>query len=503
MKTPPALVVLALALTAAPAAAAGSRWEDLMDRAALDGFEGKADGAIDGAFAALDEAREAKDQQEERAALRLLDRLCRQAGKPEAWKLAARRLEGLREPDAQIFSELASVRDALGQDAQAEAAYKKAVEKAPSDAQPVLALAALQRRLGRTAEAARVLEGALGSVTLKHPIYLALVQDYLALVRESDAKKAAEAAKNLARENAVVYRNQGYWSLNEEKPAEASRLFESLIEADPEDPYMLHHAGKLELKLGRFAEAATRFAKSLENLKRNGEASPEDLVHTAWHLGLARAALGQTAPAGDAYREALMLGGKALKGKLPWALVEDSLARLSLPWEPTAAEKLYREALAECGSGCSPMSSSILRAGLADSLEAQDRHSEARSQRAAEPIGLSRSYGERYRLVDGLMDAAEKLDAHGEAAAARVVYRQVIATALDEVWPYRDQVPEALRRLAALDAKEGKSSEAEALLREALSLLERRSRYHGMAAKARAEAIARVQQDLAGLKPAR
>ncbi len=198
--------------------------------------------------------------------------------------LQAVRLTHETEPDIVQGADLAL---AAGDTAEAEMAYRRAVQQEPDEVFAATGLAQALRREDRLSEADEVLSGALG----KHPGD-ARVLAALASVKAGE-NKPAEAiglleplaadglgAKNpgLARELARLYSMAG-------QKGKAEALYAQLTAAQPDDPALLDDYGDVLVRDAKFAQAETILQQAVAN--RNAWARPQDWAEAAGHLAFA------------------------------------------------------------------------------------------------------------------------------------------------------------------------------------------------------------------------
>lgn len=240
---------------------------------------------------------------EQGTALHLLGVLCCQTQRAAEALPLFRRAAGLDPANAGLRYDLARARMMLGREEEAVAGLRQTVALQPDHAPALLQLALALRSLHRPAESLAVLERLL-ALDPAHPEarYLAI----RAVEREGEALLAAgrlaEAVARLTRPVAAeagipLLHRHGAALVNGGRPAEASRLFRTLLAACPADaPSLLNEAlCRLDLRDPPAAERLARRARAV--------APADPAAHV--NLGLALAALGRSRAARSSHRRAL------------------------------------------------------------------------------------------------------------------------------------------------------------------------------------------------------
>ena len=219
-------------------------------------------------------------------ALRALAAL-EQSGRPTQASddlLQAVKLTHETEPDVVLSADLALT---AGSTAEAEQAYRRALQLEPDDATAATGLARALRRENRLADADAVLSAALA----KHPND-AQVLSALAAVKGGENKTAeaialleplmppGSATKNpaLAQELARLY------SMTDQKP-KAEAIYAELVAKEPADPALLDDYGDVLVREAKFAQAEAVLQRAVA--KREAWSNPRDWAEAAGHLAFA------------------------------------------------------------------------------------------------------------------------------------------------------------------------------------------------------------------------
>jgi tetratricopeptide (TPR) repeat protein len=194
--------------------------------------------------------------------------------------VAAQRFNADR-PEAQAA--LGSLHAVRGREAEAAAAYRKALELDPTYVQAALNLADLQRATGREDEAERTLREALKRSPQSAPVHHALG---LALVRQkrtAEALAALALAAKLAPEDARFAYVYGVALHDTGKRPEAIRTLRAALERHPYDREILFALATYERAAGDATQARERV-----RLLRELEPENRDFARLAGELGIAR-----------------------------------------------------------------------------------------------------------------------------------------------------------------------------------------------------------------------
>jgi tetratricopeptide (TPR) repeat protein len=191
--------------------------------------------------------------------------------------VAAQRFNADR-PEGQTA--LGNLHAARGRDAEAAAAYRKAIELDPTFVQAALDIADLQRATAREDEAERTLRAALKRAPQSAPARHALG---LALVRQKRAREAlAElaAAANLAPEEARFAYVYGVALYDTGRRAEATKVLQAALARHPYDRELLFALATYERAAGNVVRA-----REHAHLLRGLEPENRDFARLAGELG--------------------------------------------------------------------------------------------------------------------------------------------------------------------------------------------------------------------------
>src|SRR2546428_8354175 len=148
---------------------------------------------------------------------------------------------------------------ALGRDADAEAAFRKAVELGAAEGR--LELARTLRHLGRASDALTILDGMDSSDTEASLLRADLHED---LGRAEDALSAFSAALRISADGRdVVYRRKGGLLLRLDRPKEALAAFDAALGLNPTDPGAWFDAARAWRALGQEGRARKMLDQAL------------------------------------------------------------------------------------------------------------------------------------------------------------------------------------------------------------------------------------------------
>src|SRR5437867_472460 len=148
---------------------------------------------------------------------------------------------------------------ALGRDAEAEAAFQKAVELGAAEGR--LELARTLRHLGRASDAMTILDGMESSDTEASLLRADLHED---LGRAEDALSDCDAALRISAEGRdVVYRRKGGLLLRLDRPKEALAAFDAALGLNPTDPEAWCDAARAWRALGQESRARKMLDQAL------------------------------------------------------------------------------------------------------------------------------------------------------------------------------------------------------------------------------------------------
>ncbi|MGQ0736348.1 MAG: tetratricopeptide repeat protein [Acidobacteriota bacterium] len=180
--------------------------------------------------------------------------------------------------DSRIYASLGALRAAGGQTAEAEAAFKKAVEVAPSSVPALLSLANFYWVTGRPAEVERTLDTARkldGSDLMVNRMLAAL---YMATRRPADAEAPLKVVADRSGDAASRLMLADYY-VQVQRPADARQVLQPLVEAA--DANAALRLAQIERQEGQSVEARRMIDQLLAKEPRN---APALTLLSGWHL---------------------------------------------------------------------------------------------------------------------------------------------------------------------------------------------------------------------------
>ena len=208
----------------------------------------------------------------------------------ESYAQAARSLEALIQtapPDASLQNLLGTTRERAGETARAPSCYLRALQLRPNWSTARLNLALAYLRLGQSSAAAGQFARLVRSTAPATP---AVSFFHQAPIGE-ELKQFAATLRSEEHE----FLSLGGVFLVHELPEAASAVFSAGIQANPVSPLLQDALGRTWLKMKRFREAETAFARTLE--------LDPDAEGACLHLGYAQASQGRVEPARETYAE--------------------------------------------------------------------------------------------------------------------------------------------------------------------------------------------------------
>jgi len=159
--------------------------------------------------------------------------------------------------------ELARAYDRLNRPADAEEAFKRAIERNPLNGSAYHQLAVFYWRAGRNAEAEKNLLRVAELMPDNYAVYRNLGGLYVMMGRPAEAARHLEKSLTL-KPSAPTYSNLGTLRFQQERYQEAARLFEQAVELDPRDYLMLgNYADSLRFLPGRADDAIAAYQRAI------------------------------------------------------------------------------------------------------------------------------------------------------------------------------------------------------------------------------------------------
>ena len=208
----------------------------------------------------------------------------------ESYAEAARSLETLVQaapPDASLQNLLGTTRERAGETARAPSCYLRALQLRPGWSTARLNLALSYLRLGQRSAAAGQFARLVRSTAPATPA----VSFYHQAPIGDEVKQFAATLGSEEHE----YLSLGGVFLVHELPEAASAVFSAGVQTNPDSPLLQDALGRTRLKMKRFREAETAFARTLE--------LDPDAEGACLHLGYAQASQGRVEPARATYAE--------------------------------------------------------------------------------------------------------------------------------------------------------------------------------------------------------
>ncbi len=208
----------------------------------------------------------------------------------ESYAQAARSLEALVQmapSDAALQNLLGTTRERAGEPARAPSCYLRALQLRPNWSTARLNLALSYLRLGQRSAAAGQFARLVRSTAPATPA--------LSFYHQAPIGDEVEQFALTLGSEQHEYLSLGGVFLVHELPEAASVVFSAGVQANPDSPLLQDALGRTYLKMKRFREAETAFARTLE-LEPDAEGS-------CLHLGYAQASQGGVEPARKTYAE--------------------------------------------------------------------------------------------------------------------------------------------------------------------------------------------------------
>ncbi len=208
----------------------------------------------------------------------------------ESYAQAARSLEALIQtapPDASLQNLLGTTRERAGETARAPSCYLRALQLRSNWSTARLNLALAYLRLGQSSAAAGQFARLVRSTAPATPAVSFFHQAPIG----DELKQFAATLRSEEHE----FLSLGGVFLVHELPEAASAVFSAGIRANPVSPLLQDALGRTWLKMKRFREAETAFARTLE--------LDPDAEGACLHLGYAQASQGRVEPARETYAE--------------------------------------------------------------------------------------------------------------------------------------------------------------------------------------------------------
>jgi len=211
-----------------------------------------------------------------------------EVGQPDAAReelLAAVRLTGETPADVLMGADLAVK---AGDDADAEAAYRRALDADAGDVDAIAGLAHSLVRQKKYADAETLLADALKTHADDPRLVSQLASVYVAEDKAAQAIPLIEALHTaqpqMANDASMTRLLAHLYAINGQN-TEAEKLYKTLVTRDPKDPTLLDDLGGVLLKEARYGEAEAVLTKAVA--MRDGFASNEDWGYAAEHLAFA------------------------------------------------------------------------------------------------------------------------------------------------------------------------------------------------------------------------
>lgn len=159
--------------------------------------------------------------------------------------------------------ELARAYDRLNRPAEAEEAFKRAIERNPLNGAAYHQLAVFYWRAGRNAEAEKNLLRVAELMPDNYAVYRNLGGLYVMMGRPVEAARHLEKSLKL-KPSATTYSNLGTLRFQQERYQEAAALFEQAVELNPRDYLMLgNYADSLRFLPGRAGDATAAYERAI------------------------------------------------------------------------------------------------------------------------------------------------------------------------------------------------------------------------------------------------
>jgi tetratricopeptide (TPR) repeat protein len=148
--------------------------------------------------------------------------------------------------------------------AEAVAAFRRAIELDPRSAAAYTGLGSAYYRLGRIPDSVSAFDNALALDPLRAPSFINRAISLGTLGRASDALADLARARQLASGNAGMLNQIAIVLLDQfNSPDEALAVYREAAAADPSSAIVFHNIGLLEAKRGRYADAIEGFATAV------------------------------------------------------------------------------------------------------------------------------------------------------------------------------------------------------------------------------------------------
>ncbi|MBF0589039.1 MAG: tetratricopeptide repeat protein [Magnetococcales bacterium] len=181
----------------------------------------------------------------------------------------------------------------------AEQCYRQALALAPQEAQIMVDLAALLRRMEQNKEAVLLYQQALGHYPYHWGLHLELGNTLLDMGHQEQASQHYQQARTLQPQNPLPHHNLGLIYLKNSLWEEAADHLKQALKLDPNHQISWRELGVVSLELGRMDEAIGQFGQALI-------LDPHDfMAHN--NLGNALKDQGNAEQALNAYRQSLAL----------------------------------------------------------------------------------------------------------------------------------------------------------------------------------------------------
>ena len=369
-----------------------------------------------------------------------------------------------------------ALRDA-GKDAEAEAAFQKALAFPSDDFHAEAALARINSERGRWQKAADFFERARRKAPANYLLCTQLARTYANMGRLDLAKKTYAEAKRIDPKQSDAYIMEGYARLYAGEYAQAEDEFQTAIAVDTTSPYGYHHMASYYQESGDLAEAERYLKKTLELL--DAQRTPETARRLGYVMHTTRNLANNILMRQGRLDEAETLLRRALPRSiplLPWHVqILDTLARVYARQHKRAqAEECFQQAVALCRpeTACADFTLRISAAPLIHlALLYADEGRKSQALEAADEAWRRYPPADRTQESDILdaVEAGELYSRLGEDSKAERAYRLVASQ--------RERLPPTLTlgnaeaRLAYLCLKTGKYGEAFKLSRASVRIV--------------------------------
>ncbi len=381
-----------------------------------------------------------------------------------------KKLAGMKADRPRALLALGKLLHDEGKDAPAAEALEQALALQPDAFEVERELGWVYNALGQNEKAALLMKKALKQRPQEYELTVELAKCYVRMGRFERAKDAFAQAKRIDGKAAKAYIEQGYAYLDAGQDVQAQREFEDLIAVDSASPIGFHHMGTYFFRRHQYHEAEEYYRRAVQGLEAKPLQNPDDLDHALSNLGMTLLAQGKFAEAEVVYRKGL----EQTHPDIYWqSEFLHGLGVIAEAQGQTAkAEQLYQQAMAaldpELGVGlCVMWAKSAIQ--LAVLYAGQGRKAEAEAEALAERLGY---FCGKVPNNDGRLCDFEKLvDLYmdlGQSAKAEALLNRFVAVP-EAMQNHRCMGP-AAAVLAGLYKKQGRLTLAEALYLKAIEV---------------------------------